>query len=460
MDDKIILIPAVELYPHPDNPRKDLGDLSELTDSIRAMGVLQNLTVTPREGGGYTVLGGHRRRAAAINAGLEYLPCVVIGNISPADQIALMMCENMQRNELTLAEQAHGMQMMIDLGISAAEVAKKTGLSESTVRRRLKLSEFDKSTLERACEKNISIDDILSLSEIKDAKKRDEVLKKAGTAEFANARYQAIQQQKVAENMPLMLKEFEALAEEVKKIDYQKYTYSMSFYAFDYKPGALAKYIKKNKIIGKNVFSRTVNCLTLYTEKSVKDKRPKTPEEIEQEQKLADIDRRKKDLALLTENFYELRCDFVSTLHQRLLTDEFFAWLGVKMATAALVYNPAKRYQDIEDYFTDSDIDLPGEDKSVYTHEPETFDAIMKAIDDEPRMKLQMMLFALGDSSRRGFVDSTYYREYPRHEDNPELCLIYEALERLGYQMCEAERQLMDGTHPLFDTDRTENNEL
>ena len=62
MDDKIIMIPAVELYPHPDNPRKELGDLSELTDSIRAMGVLQNLTVTPREGGGYTVLGGQEQQ--------------------------------------------------------------------------------------------------------------------------------------------------------------------------------------------------------------------------------------------------------------------------------------------------------------------------------------------------------------------------------------------------------------
>lgn len=454
MDDKIILIPAVELYPHPDNPRKDLGDLSELTDSIRAMGVLQNLTVTPREGGGYTVLGGHRRRAAAINAGLEYLPCVVIGNISPADQIALMMCENMQRNELTLAEQAHGMQMMIDLGISAAEVAKKTGLSESTVRRRLKLSELDKATLERACEKNISIDDILSLSEIKDAKKRDEVLKKAGTAEFANARYQAIQGQKAAENMTLMLKEFKALAEEVEKLDYQKYTYSTNFFALTYKTGDLANYIKKNKIMGKNVFTRSNGCLHLYTEKPAADKRSKTPEEIEQEQKLADIDRRKKDLALLTENFYELRCDFVSTLHPRKLTDEFFAWLGVRMAIALMVYEISFDDSVVEGYCFEHDITVPGEEEITCSGSPRAFNAIMKAMGDNPRMKLQMMLFALGDNSRCGFVDSTYYREYPRHEDNPELCLIYEALERLGYQMCEAERQLMDGTHPLFDTER------
>ena len=40
-------IPIDELYPHPDNPRKDLGDLTELADSIKVKGVLQNLTVIP-----------------------------------------------------------------------------------------------------------------------------------------------------------------------------------------------------------------------------------------------------------------------------------------------------------------------------------------------------------------------------------------------------------------------------
>ena len=52
MDDKIIMLPVTELYPHPDNPRRELGDLTELENSICERGVLQNLTVTPREGDG------------------------------------------------------------------------------------------------------------------------------------------------------------------------------------------------------------------------------------------------------------------------------------------------------------------------------------------------------------------------------------------------------------------------
>ena len=42
---QIVNIAIDQLYPHPDNPRKDLGDLAELADSIKASGVLQNLSL-------------------------------------------------------------------------------------------------------------------------------------------------------------------------------------------------------------------------------------------------------------------------------------------------------------------------------------------------------------------------------------------------------------------------------
>lgn len=45
--DKTVRIPISQLKPNPDNPRKDLGDLTELTESIKKNGVMQNLTVMP-----------------------------------------------------------------------------------------------------------------------------------------------------------------------------------------------------------------------------------------------------------------------------------------------------------------------------------------------------------------------------------------------------------------------------
>ncbi len=68
----LVLLPIDRLCPHPDNPRKDLGDLTELADSIKVNGILQNLTVVKHYGeisgewnGLYRVIIGHRRLAAA-----------------------------------------------------------------------------------------------------------------------------------------------------------------------------------------------------------------------------------------------------------------------------------------------------------------------------------------------------------------------------------------------------------
>ena len=44
---EIVYIDVHKLYQHPDNPRKDLGDLTELAASIKANGIYQNLTVVP-----------------------------------------------------------------------------------------------------------------------------------------------------------------------------------------------------------------------------------------------------------------------------------------------------------------------------------------------------------------------------------------------------------------------------
>lgn len=115
----ITFIPVGRLLAHPENPRKDLGDLTELTDSIRTKGILQNLTVVPVDADNlytsYTVVIGHRRLAAAKAAGLESVPCVVT-SMSYQEQIETMLLENMQRNDLTVYEQALGFQQLSLLG--------------------------------------------------------------------------------------------------------------------------------------------------------------------------------------------------------------------------------------------------------------------------------------------------------------------------------------------------------
>ena len=180
-DGKIKMIEIENLLHHPDNPRKAIGDISELTDSIRKNGIMQNLTVIQSDKiGFFYVLIGNRRFEAAKRAGLEVLPCLIAEGLSKAEQVGIMLEENMQRNDLTVIEQAQGFQLMFDLGETVETISQRTGFSETTVRRRLNIAQLDSDTLQKAHEEwQISLDDLRELEKIKNVKKRNELLKRS-----------------------------------------------------------------------------------------------------------------------------------------------------------------------------------------------------------------------------------------------------------------------------------------
>ena len=174
----IIYLNRSQLEPHPDNPRKDLGDLEELRESIREHGIMQNLTVIPTDDTleHFRILIGHRRFAASEGI-LTQLPCVIVEGLSNREQVGIMLCENIQRSDLTYIEQARGFQMMLDLGDTVETIADKTGFSEKTIKSRLEINKLDEETLGEASERfQLSIADFMKLSKIKDVEKRNEIL--------------------------------------------------------------------------------------------------------------------------------------------------------------------------------------------------------------------------------------------------------------------------------------------
>lgn len=139
----IIDINVKSLIPNPNNPRKDVGDVTELADSIKEQGLQQALVVTPdhEEHGErmFRVVIGHRRLAACKLAGIERVPCVV-RELDAKTERELMLVENCQRSDLTPLEEADGYQGLLDLGANVGELASKTGRSESFVRGRLRIA--------------------------------------------------------------------------------------------------------------------------------------------------------------------------------------------------------------------------------------------------------------------------------------------------------------------------------
>ena len=174
-DNSIFQIEVDRIDPHPQNPRKDLGDLTELTESIRKSGILQNLTVVPKEGETrrYTVVIGHRRLAAAKLLKLKTIPCVIAQDMDEREQIATMIAENMQRADLTLPEQVGAVQLMLDLGEDLEQIVERTGLAKSTIRQRAKIAGLtDNATLTKAWAHGVTLLQIEQIAKIKDPARR------------------------------------------------------------------------------------------------------------------------------------------------------------------------------------------------------------------------------------------------------------------------------------------------
>lgn len=133
---QIKLINTSLIDPHPDNPRKNIGDVTDLADSIKTNGLLTPLSVVPN-GSRYRVIAGHRRLAACKQAGTGAVPCFVL-DLDPLQQLEAMVTENCQREQLTVLEEADAIQGMLDLGATTASVAHQLGRSSDYVRDRAK----------------------------------------------------------------------------------------------------------------------------------------------------------------------------------------------------------------------------------------------------------------------------------------------------------------------------------
>lgn len=133
---QIKLINTSLIDPHPDNPRKNIGDVTDLAASIKTNGLLTPLSVVPN-GSRYRVIAGHRRLAACKQAGIGFVPCFVL-QLDPLQQLEAMVTENCQREQLTVLEEADAIQGMLDLGATTASVAHRLGRSGDYVRDRAK----------------------------------------------------------------------------------------------------------------------------------------------------------------------------------------------------------------------------------------------------------------------------------------------------------------------------------
>ena len=113
--EKVLLLPPEEISEFPNHPFQVRMDdaMKEMAQSVRENGVLVPALVRPKEGGGYEVVSGHRRKRAAELAGLREIPCI-IRNLTDDQAIVIMVDSNLQREQILPSEKAFAYKMKLD----------------------------------------------------------------------------------------------------------------------------------------------------------------------------------------------------------------------------------------------------------------------------------------------------------------------------------------------------------
>ncbi len=434
---EMVFIPADRLVPHPDNPRKDLGDLTELAVSIKENGIFQNLTVVPEAEDRFTVIIGHRRLAAAKLAGLTELPCVIV-EMTPKEQVQTMLLENMQRTDLTVYEQAQGFQMMLDLGATVEEIAEKSGFSQTTVRRRVKMMELDQKTLKEVSVRQLSLGDFDALAQIEDIKERNKVLESIGTRDFDANMSRALSVQAERRNRPIVkawLKEIgakELTQQEAWSNKYESYP-GCSFYIYLSKWGEEGNKPPKN-IKGEIFYVLERTSLRLYKKREKAKPEKKPPEQIAKEKAIREAWKSLEESASLA---YDLRKQFIEKLNVTGKTLPKVLRGAIQAAMLeAIEYNSPDR---------ETLCSLLGIESSYGAKRSEQFAAGIEKIDDKDLGKIVYALF--GDDAKQMSVGNSYRGDWPAYQLSVKLNLIYNWLAKLGYEMSTEEMQLLNGEH-------------
>ena len=147
-----------DIEPNRQQPRKEFNEeaLTELADSISKHGILQPLLVRPLPDGGYQLVAGERRWRACRMAGVSEVP-VVIKELTNSQVMELALIENLQREDLSIVEEAEGYKMLMDdYSFTQDEISKSVGKSRPSITNALRILKLPKEILSLLKENKIT----------------------------------------------------------------------------------------------------------------------------------------------------------------------------------------------------------------------------------------------------------------------------------------------------------------
>ncbi len=230
-------IPLEEISDFPNHPFKVTVDekMLEMADSIKRYGVLVPAIVRPKQGGGYEMIAGHRRKAASEIAEKPTLNCIV-RDLTDDEAIIIMVDSNLQREVILPSEKAFAYKMKLDAmkrqgqrtdltcatplhksdGKKSREIlAEQTGESHEQIRKFIRLTELIPELLDMVDENKIALRPAVELSYL--AEKEQRLLyEEIGYSDCTPSHAQAIKMRKFAEQGQLNAEVISSIMQEEK----------------------------------------------------------------------------------------------------------------------------------------------------------------------------------------------------------------------------------------------------
>lgn len=113
--EKVVTLNPADISDFPNHPFKVKQDeaMAEMVDSVKQYGVLVPALVRPKADGGYEMVAGHRRKCAAMLAGITEMPCI-IRNLTDDEATIIMVDSNLQRETILPSEKALAYKMKLE----------------------------------------------------------------------------------------------------------------------------------------------------------------------------------------------------------------------------------------------------------------------------------------------------------------------------------------------------------
>ena len=176
--DEVIQLPISSISPNQFQPRSIFKEdkIKELAQTIQTHGMIQPIVVRKQDEGTYEIIAGERRWRAVQSLGWDTISAIV-RNMNDTETASVALIENLQREELTVIEEASAYGQLLELhSLTQEALAQRLGKSQSTIANKLRLLKLPEAVQQALLDKKITERHARALITLKDDEKQLEML--------------------------------------------------------------------------------------------------------------------------------------------------------------------------------------------------------------------------------------------------------------------------------------------